>query len=468
MMLLKTKISAVFTAGLLAISLIFAPLTAQSAEQDNQTVNLTTISDVKRLELAQFLLKNNQADKAILAISFKKFSTKQHVIIAENILADALFAVGKKTQAIVVMRNLLAADPNLTMSRYKLAQMLFATEDDLAAKHHFKILRNSLNGDNAQIVISKYLKQIDLRKRWFFNVGGNVIPQSNFNGGSGNNVYFCEDTASTPEGIASWTQLLAGFNLDCTVGIPIAEAEQAQNGVVVSANISGGYRFRLSENASWTVRASGEYTRYPNNITPDTLELAMNMGPTIALSRATKLNIDGRASITISNSTITKKRYAISATFDHVFNPQISGSVTTSLSKTDNISNADYSNLTASLNASTQISLDNSSYIRLLGGVSRGQYDEPNLSFWQVSTGLGYYKEFEQGITIYSELGLAYKAKPLEAVTTLNFNTKLTKRDFSFMGFTPQLVYNYNFANSNINRNDTDAHTISIGITRSF
>lgn len=466
MKLFHTKLLAIISVILLSTS-IFLPSFVLAVETPSQTINLESISDLERLNLAKYLLENDQADKSIQAIVFKKFSEVTHIIIAENLLADSLFALGRKAEAIDILRKLLAVDPSLTITRYKLAQMLFATEDDMASKHHFQILRNSIDDDASQNTINQYLKQMDLRKRWFFNMGGSVLPQSNFNGGSSKSLYFCEDTASTKDGIAAWTKLLASFGLDCTVGIPISATEQAQSGIVASGNISGGYRFRLAENASWTVRASGEYTRYPG-VTPDAIALAFTTGPTISLGNATKLDITGTASISISDKSITQKHYGISATFDHVFNPQILGNLSLGVSKTQSLTNNDYSNFVVQLNAAAQISLDNSSFIRVLGGVARAKYVEPNLSYWQVSSGLGYYKEFAYGITVYSQADLAYKAKPLEATTTFNFSTKLTKRDFSFLGFTPQLIYNYNRADSNINRNDTDAHSISIGITRSF
>ena len=467
MILHPKKIAALFSAFYIACLLVFMPTFAVAVNPQTHTVNLNEMNDDQRLELAHFLLQNNQADKAVQAIVFKKFTTRNQIIIAQSLLADALFAVGKKDQAIVTLRKLLALAPNLTQARYKLAQMLFATEDDLAAKHHFQILRAAVNGDQAQNVINQYLSQIDLRKRWFFSVGGNILPQTNFNNGSAKDIYYCEDTASTPEGIESWTKLLAAFGLDCKAGIPIASHEQAQSGLVVSANMSAGYRFRVAENASWTLRATGEYTRYPNT-TPDVITLAVNTGPTTRLNQASKININAVASISISDNSISQRRFAISTTFDHVFSPQILGSVTASLSRTENLNDDDYTHSQASLNASLQISIDNSSFVRLMGGVARAEYVEPNLSYWKINGGLGYYKEFEYGITIYSEADLSYKAKPLEAITTFNFNTKLTKRDFSLWGFTPQLIYNYNHADSNINRNDTDAHSFSIGITRSF
>lgn len=115
-----------------------------------------------------------------------------------------------------------------------------------------------------------------------------------------------------------------------------------------------------------------------------------------------------------------------------------------------------------------QISIDKTSYVRLSSGLMKAKYVEPNLSFWQVNGGLGYYKEFGYGITVFSELNVAYKVKPLESIVNYNFETKLVKRDFNFLGFTPQLIYNYSRADSDINRNDTDGHTWSIGLTRSF
>lgn len=466
MISIKNKFLFLFTIifiGCLAIN----PAPVFAAEDDSKTVNLATMTDIKRLELAKFLLDNTQADKAIQAISFKNFQSKNHIVIAQNILADSLFAVGQKTEAIAVLRNLLSADPELTLVRYKLAQMLFATEDDLAAKHHFQILRAGIKDDSNQTVIDQYLKQLDLRKRWFFNIGGNVLPQSNYNGGSSKKLYYCEDTASTPEGIAAWTNLLAAFGLDCKAGIPLAASEQAQSGVVISGNVSGGYRFRLDENVSWTIRGTGEYTRYPG-ATSDVITLALNSGPTISLSDKTRLNINGIASISISNKAITQKHYAASATIDHVFSPQVSSSFTANISNTESITNNDYSNTLGSFNASVQIAIDNSSFVRLMGGVAKTSYVEPNLSYWQVNGGVGYYKEIEYGITLYTEADISYRAKPLEAITTYNINAKLTKRDFNFLGFSPQLIYNYNRADSNVSRNDTDSHRVTIGITRSF
>ncbi|PCI85688.1 MAG: hypothetical protein COB24_12095 [Hyphomicrobiales bacterium] len=442
------------------------PTLASAATEQIQTIDLTKMADGKRLKFAAYLIENNQADKAIQAITFKKFATKPDIISAESMLADALFFMGKKNQAIVILRKLLALDPNLTLVRYKLARMLFATEDDLAAKHHFQILRAAIDDDKVQFLINKSLSQIDLRKRWFFNVGGNILPQSNINGGSSEDTYYCEDTASTPEGIEQWTNLLASFGLDCKAGIPIASNDQAQSGMVISANMSGGYRFRLAQNASWTIRATGGYMRYPT--TDDVITLAMNMGPTIRLSNASKVNIDAQASISISAKKISQKHYAISTTFDQVFTPKLLGSLTAAWGKTENLVNTDYSNTLASLNGSLQISIDKTSFVRLLGGVSRSEYLAPNLSYWELSGGLGYYKEFKHGITLYSEADIAYKTKPLEAITNYKFSTKLSKRDFNFLGFTPQLIYTYNRDDSNINRNDTDAHTWSIGLTRSF
>uniref|UniRef100_A0A2A4Z278 Surface lipoprotein assembly modifier C-terminal domain-containing protein n=1 Tax=OCS116 cluster bacterium TaxID=2030921 RepID=A0A2A4Z278_9PROT len=467
MILHPKKFTALFSALYIACLLAFAPTLALAATTDTQTVNLDEMTDSKRLELAKFLLENGQANKAVQAIIYKKFETKQYIIIAQSMLADALFFSGNKDQAIVTLRKLLAVDPSLTMARYKLAQMLFATDDDLAAKHHFQILRSSISSDQAQNVIGQYLSQIDLRKRWFFNVGGNILPQSNLNGGSSKDIYYCEDTASTPKGVESWTNLLAAFGLDCKAGIPIAPSEQAQSGVAISANITGGYRFRLAENASWTIRATGEYTRYPKP-TADVITLAMNSGPTIRLNNASKININASASLSISDKKISQKHYAISSTFDHVFSPQVLGSLTATYGSTENLTNNDYTNTVASLNASVQVSIDSSSFVRFMGGVARAKYVEPNLSYWKVNGGLGYYKEFEHGITIYSEADISYKAKAFEAITTYNFNAKLSKRDFNFFGFTPQLIYNYNRADSNISRNDTDAHSLSIGVTRSF
>ncbi|MGL1921145.1 MAG: surface lipoprotein assembly modifier [Hyphomicrobiales bacterium] len=460
--LIKNKILFIFTIFILVIA-AFYPRPIYAAEDTAQTVNLATMGDTERLKLAKYLLENQQAIKAIQAISFKNFDTKDHIIIAQTILADSLFAVGKKADAIAVLRRVLSIDPELFVIRYKLAQMLFTTKDDAAAKHHFKILRASMDDENNQNVIDQYLKQMDLRKRWFFSVGGDISPQTNYNGGSNKKLFYCEDTAPTQEQVDAWTKIFSG----CKTGIPIEADKLAKTGVVISGNAAVGYRFRLNENIGWTIRGTGEYTRYPST-TPDVITLALNSGPTISLNDRTRLNINGVASISIANKSITQKYYAGSATLDHVFSPQLSGSFITTVAKTENLNNDDYSNLLGSLNTSLQISIDNSSFVRLMGGVARAKYEGPHLSYWRGNLGAGYYKEFEQGITLYSEIDIAHKITTNEVTTTFNLNAKLSKRDFNFFGFTPQLVYNYNFKDSNISYYDTNSHRVSIGITRSF
>lgn len=451
---------------MLAIYLVLAPINSQAETLKVATVSLAKMQDVQRLELATYLLRNQQAHKAIAVITYKKFTAVKQIIESQSLLAEALFALGKPDEAYKILRDILALNPLIATSRFKLAQLLYAAQDDMAATQQFEILLASSTDDNVQLLLRHYLNQLNLRKKWFFNVGGSVVPQSNFNGGSGKNSYYCEDISATAAGVANWTNLLASFGLDCTQGIPLSAAQKAQSGLVINTHATLGYQFKLNDNVAWAVRATGTYTQYPSTI-PNALSLAFSTGPTLQLDDKTTLNLAANLSLSLTTSAITQNRIGISAIFDHRFSPTLGLNLQANLDETTNIANNDYSNLAANLSLTGQFILDNSSYVKLMGGISKAKYSQPNLSFTEFKAGVGVYKEFGN-ILIHSDVNISRKYKALETIMGYEFSLKLSKKDFEFMGFSPQIIYSYRKLDSNINNNDTSGHSVSLGVTRSF
>ncbi|MCJ8324992.1 MAG: DUF560 domain-containing protein [Rhizobiales bacterium] len=450
----------------LVIWLVVAPTISHAEPLTTASVSLAKMQDAERLELAIYLINNQQAHKAIAVITFKKFTKVDQIIAAQNLLAEALFALGKRIEAYKILRDILALNPAIATSRFKLAQLLFAAQDDMAAKRQFELLLASSKDDDVQLMLRHYLTQINVRKKWFFNVGGSVVPQSNFNGGSGKNSYYCEDIAATAAGVANWTDLLASFGLDCTQGIPLSSAQKAQSGLVLNAHATLGYQFKLSDNSAWALRATGTYTQYPSTI-PSVLSLAFSTGPTLQLDDKTSLNLATNLSLAVTTTAITQNRMGISAIFDHRLSPTLGLNLQANLDKTSNFTNNDYSNLAATISLTGQFILDNSSYVKLMGGISTAKYSQPNLSFTALRAGFGIYKEFAEFIT-YSDVNITRKYKALETIMSYEVNLKISNKNLDFMGFSPEIIYSYKKLDSNINTNDTSGHSVSIGVTRSF
>ncbi len=450
----------------LYISFLSVPIVSLANTQ-NKTVDLSKINDQQRLNIIVFLLKNQEPEKAVHAILHHPFENVMHIIDSQIMLADALFMLGKKQDSIAILRKLLDAQPNIDVARFKLAQMLFTVKNDTAAKHHFELLFTEKQDPQSKQVIIQYLNNIAHRKAWFFNVGGSYAPQSNFNGGLTKAKYFCNDYGADSNQINFWRSYFNFIGQDCDAGIIPTAAQMPKSGMVLNLNGLAGYRFKINPNASWTVKATGNLTRYPHTL-PAAITLALNTGPSLTIGNQTKLTLDAGASISISERKVTSNYFSVSAEIDHAFSPTISSNSLLTISKGKNHIDADLGHLSVSLQNYLRISINNSSFIKLMAGVSAGRYIHPNNSYKEANFGVGLYKEFGLGITIYAEATYARRHKTLEDINNFNFSAKLTKRDFNIWGFAPELIYSYQNYDSTRNLFDKSGHSIKLGITKAF
>jgi len=127
-------------------------------------------------------------------------------------------------------------------------------------------------------------------------------------------------------------------------------------------------------------------------------------------------------------------------------------------------------------NVSFDRTLSASRFVRFLGGYAGGRKQEDRFSFDEVSAGLGIYNEFSAGITLYTQATVARRQyrglypglAEAQKDTRLSALAVLTKRDFSFAGFAPQLFYRYERNLSNAAFEDTSRHEIDLRLTRDF
>ncbi len=456
-----------FIVILLAFAFAY-PANASGGTIKNYTVSLIKMNGEARLKLAQYLLENKQADKAIQTLIFKPFKTANFIVQSQILLADSLFILGKKTNAVDVLRKLLAAQPENSIARFKLAQMLFSMGENSGAKHHLEILRSSLRDEKSQQIIQNQLTQIAHKKDWFFGLSGSYFPRSNFNNGVVKDVYYCNDFGATPNAVEGWRQTFANIlGQNCDAGIITPANQKAQNGWVLDVTAQAGNRFRINDKTSWLIKATGRLIKYPHTIA-DVGVLSINTGSIISLDKNTKLIFDAKAELTVSAGKVSQRNLAFSGEISYIFNPQVTATGALTLSQLTHYNDADQNNVTANLQTNLRLSLDNTSFVRLIAGAKKSRAQNPNNSFTAFNGGVGYYKELPLGVTLYVQSNLELRNKNLENIKDFNLSAKFTKRDLNLWGFAPELSVNYLNYNSTINRFDKKGSSINIGFTKSF
>jgi len=97
-------------------------------------------------------------------------------------------AQGRDAQAIEAFRRLLDQRPDLVRVRLELARALFRAGEDGPARHHFERALGARLPEAVEDNVRRYLEQIRRRRMWSLDVGVGILPDSNINTGSNQQV----------------------------------------------------------------------------------------------------------------------------------------------------------------------------------------------------------------------------------------------------------------------------------------
>ncbi|MAS06658.1 MAG: hypothetical protein CL534_18500 [Ahrensia sp.] len=353
--------------------------------------------------------------------------------------------------AIRIYRGLLADRPGVDMVRIELTRALAAAGDYGAARFQAEKLIAAGVDDKLGGGLERLVTVFDARRPVRLRGRASLLPSTNINGGT--------DRETVP---------LGDLELD------IDEDARRKSGVGMMLGGDLLIRLPLGGETDFVSTLSGTGRFYPS-IDRTVVDVDASAGFTRDFGRATVLAA-ATAGGTFSDWAETS-RYAGIRT--EVKKPlpgrwRMFASQSLRYEKFENL--AAKGGWWFQANVSFDRTLAASRFIRFLGGYSGGRKQAERFSFDEVSAGLGVYNEFPAGITLYTQATVARRQyrglypglTEAQKDTRLSALAVVTKRDFSFAGFAPQLFYRFERNVSNAAFEDTARHEIDLRLTRDF
>lgn len=175
------------------------------------------------------------------------------------------------SQAIAAFRAMLIEDPRLLRVRLELARAFYLMGEDDLARRHFEIVLASEPPEPVVANVNSFLGSIQARRRWRFNAGAALAPDSNIGGTSEERIIYIFD-------------LPFRRNVD----------ELTSSGIGVS--LWGGAEYHYPVFDDLRIRAGAQFARREYERSRfDQLFVGTHLGPRWLIDRDTELSVLGSA-----------------------------------------------------------------------------------------------------------------------------------------------------------------------------
>ena len=174
-------------------------------------------------------------------------------------------------EAIAAFHFMLVREPGLARVRLELAQAFFLKgEDELAQQHFEAVLAGGVPAPVAANV-QRFLNQIRARRRWSFNLGAALAPDSNIGAGSDERIIYIP---------------IGGANL------PFRRDAEELTTSGIGVSVWGGAEYQVPLAERWRLRAGGDAARREYEGSQfDQLFLGTHLGPRWLVDRETEVSL---------------------------------------------------------------------------------------------------------------------------------------------------------------------------------
>ncbi len=363
-----------------------------------------------------------------------------------------LKANGQYAEAIAVFRSILRSDPTYINARRELAHTLLLNGEFDAAAHHFESLLQTDSDRDLRKGYRRFLDMIEREQPFGFSTQLALLPSSNVNRGSSNEIFQPDDPDRGPFDITSQAESGIGllFGLSGYYRWPIAGRDRIvfdwgvnlakyDNKIHDSATLRFGmtYERRLAD-YQWSIGPYARRTWRKDN--DHNQAFGLRFSTDRRLTQASSLFVEAR---------YEERRYDKSSTLD---GPFMSGQVGLVASARADLTFVTGLRLSHSAPEALYQSYDGAA---VFGRVIRE---------WPggLTTGLG----LEVGLRDYKDLFPQTTRERQDEF--LNINLTLQNNTINWRGFTPVLFCSHQINSSNVAFYDYDASECQIGFSRNF
>ncbi|MGP5406153.1 surface lipoprotein assembly modifier [Psychrobacter celer] len=394
---------------------------------------------------------------------YKALKTNDPMLIK---FADALIyrSEAKNKQAIAIYREMLAADPDFHPVRLNMALAMQADKQYAAAKEQFLKLQSVDLPAPVMATVQRALASIDNIEEWRFNASASYIRDDNVNDAPTNNIPTKFGNSAKPI---------------------------TANGLQVSA--SANKRYNLPDNFYATLGShaslkgywdESQYNDYlltaSTGVGYDDAKNDISFTPFVTKRFYSEEPYSWRKGVTVSGSRWVKPKLKLSATT--IFSNETFDDENNKKRETDG----------RFLGLNAFYIKDAKEYF--YGGLGNYRNDAPKsnvLSYDRNSVNVGWGREWKQGISTLATAG--YAVKEYDDITgdyapgsfyytvygaeygtdredkTTSLGLQVWKRDFTLLGLTPRLVFDYETTSSNFGYyDDRDEKSATVLLTKTF
>ncbi len=427
-------------ASLFALLLLFAvPAAAQGTVPETGAVLVRLVAEA-RYDEARAVLTAQVAGQPDAAL---------HQAHLEGIIR---VREGQLDEAIAIFRAILSAAPDFAPARAELARALHMSGDADAAYQHFEIIAHSTADPLLERMANTAMRAITNDRPYGFSIRGALLPSSNVNRGSSQDVF---DAGGMAFSIDETSRATSGIGISvggsgfATARLDSDHALTASLGLDIRKYAQGADFDQVSLNGS--LMLTGQYDGVTVGVGPVATYTWQGWRPNLA-----QYGVSARAILPMSTQDVVTASFQVLAqdfvTSDHRDGWKTSGA----------------------LAWKHYFSPARSLTINLGGTIERSQrlYLDHN----DISAGLRLDSEWEGGL-ITSAFG-AYERHnylgdfPLAATPRrddkITLGATVSHRAITFAGFMPQLTYQYTRQFSNISFFDYDSHDVSLELSKRF
>lgn len=356
------------------------------------------------------------------------------------------------SEAIEIYRKILAQNPDLVRVRLDLARTLFLGQQDSKAKLHFELVLAGDLPDQAKQKVESFLHLISKRKRWQLRSFFALAPDSNISAGPD------QDEVESRFGSG---------------GI-LSQDAQETSGLGLVGSLGFNYFWPLDKNKRLKAGANLYRAQYGKSQFNDTY-LTANIGPHFVFQKST-YTLQATGSYRWYGERRYNYSYGVEVSSDHILSRRWRLESSLYWRQQRFIVDKSRDGHAAGGAVRFNYGLDSSSFGQIIAGYSREKAEAQSNSFSAYQLGLGYYKDWGRGVSLYVKPSVSlrnYDAEDFFFATRrkdkrYGFLSELTKNDWAVWGFAPVLSYSYTRNQSNIEFFTYDRHRFQMGLSRIF